>query len=306
MSVLTAVEKKITTPLTDSAGKVQDAAEKDRKEAEQKATSPATATGATQDGDELTKSLLKAAGKVGLAAIAAIGGFAGVVTLTGSALLWERFDQAGIAAEQALGKVDQGQRVIFGAEALMVAVLIAAAAVILIWAFDSNATVTPLSVAVMVALVGIGVFFACVEHVGAIWIIVSAVFGGVLAFAALVVADKTAGQFVPFAAAVVVATGFFNLLLFFLTTERHVPVTPAAVLQPDGTSFAGYFVAEGSENVTLAIPTGHRNDTVLREIPKGDGTNVGIGHAVDRDDAKPKLDQVLAELRDAPAKKPSD
>ncbi len=300
-SALRTVGQALTHPVTPSAATVQNAANANRQEAEKK--SIAKGAGSTNDGDSLTKELLKAAGKVGAAAIAALGGFVGVVALAGTALLWERFDQAGIPAEQALAKVDQGQRIMYGAEALIIALLLAIAAVVLVWAFDSNATVTPLSIGVVGVLVVGGAVFGAFQHISWYWVVVAAAIAIVLGVAALVVADRTAGQFVPFAGAVVVATALFNLLVFFLVTEEHIPVTPAAVVQPDGTSFKGYYVADGTDNIYLAIPTGTANDVVLRTIPRGEGTDLGIGHAVDRADAGPKMTDVLKQLQEQPARK---
>jgi hypothetical protein len=296
--VLSEIENALSRPLTDRA------------EAAQKETPAAGAAGggaAAGGGDgesSWTKTILGSAGKVGAAAIAAIGGFTGFVTLAGSVVLWERFDQAGIPAEQALGKVPTGQTALFGAEAIIIAVIIAAAAVVFVFAFDSKATVSVVSVISVLVLVAIGVLFAFLEDLSFVWVLVSAVVGLVLAVACLVVADKSRTEFVPFAAAVVVATGMFNLLLFFLTTEEHIPVTPAAVVQPDGTSFTGYYVADGPDAIYLAIPTGKNDDVVFRRIPRTDDTDLGIGHTVNRDEAGPKLTEVLAQLKDQPALKP--
>ena len=45
----------------------------------------------------------------------------------------------------------------YGAEAIIIALVLAIGAVVIVWAFDSNATVTPLSVGIVGVLVGGGV-----------------------------------------------------------------------------------------------------------------------------------------------------
>ena len=44
----------------------------------------------------------------------------------------------------------------YGAEAIIIALVFAIGAVVIVWAFDSNATVTPLSVGIVGVLVGVG------------------------------------------------------------------------------------------------------------------------------------------------------
>jgi hypothetical protein len=244
---------------------------------------------------------LKLAGAV----IAAIGSVGVALTLLGSIFLWERFDQAGLPAEQALGKVPAGELTIYGAEGLIVAALIAVAAVLVAFFIDNKATVTVGNSALTIGLLAIvGTFVAYEFDLGALWVAGAFLLGLVLGVACLGIAEATDQQFVPFAAALIVATCLFNIYLYFGDTEEHVPVVPAAVVQSNGQSFVGYYVSDGTDNIYLGIPD-DPDRAILRQIPKDAGTDLGIGHVIDRAKAKAKFDDILAEVKNHPAvKKP--
>jgi hypothetical protein len=81
-------------------------------------------------------------------------GLAGTVGLVGSVLLWERFDQAGLPAEDAVGTVPADQRILEGATGLIALLIIGLLGVLFVYAFDPRASMA------WPAYVGTGVLVA--------------------------------------------------------------------------------------------------------------------------------------------------
>lgn len=85
--------------------------------------------------NEPNKALLRWIAKLGAGVVAGLG-LGGVVGLIGSAVMWQRFQEAGLPASQALAVVPEDQRVIEGASDLVAAVAVATLAVAFLFAAD--------------------------------------------------------------------------------------------------------------------------------------------------------------------------
>jgi hypothetical protein len=237
----------------------------------------------------------KAAGRV----VLAVGGaltLAGVVAVVGAAMLWLRFDRAGLPAEQAVGSVPNEQLIVYGALGIVVSVVIGLLAVLIIFALDPCGTVTR-GTALGVAGILLGGFIYGATSADlpcwAQWVLFG--FAVLLGFGILGVANGSGARFPPLAAAVFLGAAAFGIMLSFLQTESRTSVQPVAVITDGGSRLKGVYVADTDKAVYLGLPI-KANDVTLTRVERTETTRVAIGHLMTKPDAEKAAKKMLDQL----------
>jgi hypothetical protein len=251
--------------------------------------------------EDPSKALLRWIAKLGAAVVATLG-LTGIVSLIGAAVLYERFEQAGLPATQALAAVPDEQLTIEGAAGLIAVLLIASVVVMVLFSLDRTGQITR-ATAITLALMWLGgvIWVICGTNINGKTVLLLAALGAVLALASIGVGRVTGALFVPFAAAVFVSTVVFGGTVNFAIAAEQKFIQPAAVLREEGCGLRGFYVADTDEHVYLAVLRRERGedpapgDTIpLFRFPREDTTRVHIGELLPYDEA---LD-VSTELRE--------
>ena len=181
--------------------------------------------------------------------------FGAWLVIVGSGVTWERFDQAGLPATQALDVVPESQLLKEGAKALFVAVVIGLFAVVAVFAFNPNAVITRGSFVVLGLLWLGAVLYAWLgTPVGFVTVVILAVVAGLLALASLGVGGVTGDYFGPFAAALFFATVIYAGVLNFAVAANEDLVQPVAALkEKSGHGLHGFYVADTEDFIYLGL-----------------------------------------------------
>jgi hypothetical protein len=230
------------------------------------------------------KVVLRWLAKLGAGVVSGLG-LAGLVSLVGAAVLFERFKQAGLPATQALNVVPDSQLTIEGASLLIASLLVGAVAVMLLFSLDHGGQVTRGSL-VALALLYIG---------GMIWAIGGAdlrvhVLLGLAALGLLLIAGSigiakvTGSSFVPFALAIFASTIVWSGALQFAIAADQNFAQPAAVLRSsEGAGIRGLYVGDNDDAIYIGViragfePNNPDDAPPLYRIPREDITRLLVG-----------------------------
>jgi hypothetical protein len=171
-----------------------------------------------------------------VAAISALG-VTGVVTVLGAGILYSRFAFAQLPAEQAVGSVGKTELIVFGAQTLIVYVVLGAAAVACLWVLDPKGKAGGRTTAGLLVIAAVEMIYVIVTTPGLaqwtrIWLaaaIVAVVLLGVAAIALVAASEGDVGCccVAPLALMVV---GVVVFVLCFHDTRLWVPLAAAVVL----------------------------------------------------------------------------
>lgn len=235
--------------------------------------------------EEPNKVLLRWIAKLGAGIVTGLG-LTGLVTLIGSAVLWERFNQAGLPATQALDVVPDSQLTIEGASMMIGALLLGALAVAVLFSLDREGQITRAS-AWALALLWVGGMAWAIwgEDLDRVPVILGlGTLGLVLIGASVGVAKVTGKLFVPFALAIFVSTIAWSGVLNFAKAAQENYAQPAAVLRsPGGEGIRGFYVADDEETIYLGVlrpgypPDRSGDELPLYSIARDDDTRLLIG-----------------------------
>lgn len=275
------------------ASKAKEAAER----AEQLTTAP-------------SKALLRWIAKLGAGIVAGLG-LAGVVGLIGSALLWQRFNEAGLPATQSLAAVPHDQRIIEGASGLIAAVLIGALAVAVLFSLDRTGRINRWSYGALALSLAGGVIFTITTDLVAGPVALLALLGTVLAGVCIGVGKVTGNQYVPFAFAVFVSTVVFAGAVNFAIAAQQNFIQPAAVLRsPEGQGIRGFYVADNDDFIYLGViradyrpsagahPGEPEAAVPLYRIPRTGNTRLLVGKLQGYDDAVAEAEDLRKQLKE--------
>jgi hypothetical protein len=227
-------------------------------------------------------------------------GLAGFMVVIGSAVLWIRFKEAGFPALQAVSAQPEHEALVQGAETTIWFVLIAVAAVALLYVVDSreieadstaNGSDAPADPHAMGKHT---VFWICVLALaGVMWAIFGTELGagaviGLAALAALLAAGciwmAYNGQknFWALAAAVFVAVLVFSGVAKYLVVKEQKFVQAVAVLRgKDDTGLTGLYVAADGEKLYMATPLGvgggRSSDKAIQKLTLGEDSAYSVG-----------------------------
>jgi hypothetical protein len=227
-------------------------------------------------------------------------GVGGVVAVAGAAVLWNRFDVAGIPADQAVDAVPQNQLIVFGASALISAAVIGLAAAVFAFALNPLGSVTFGSILAVGLLALVGAFFAFKGDpnlsVGTECILV--VLAVALALGSLGVAENSGTSFLPFGVAIFFAALIFTGALAFAQTGAERKIQPAAIVDRcQGIRAHGFYVSDDDDHVWLAIRAKPRDDQEdLERFDRTPTTRLRVGPAVKVGQANKKAARIQRNL----------
>lgn len=267
----------------------QERADQDARQEKQERTAAETPSQAIRD------LLLK-----GIAAIVAVLGLGGSVAVVGGAILWIRFSEAHLPANQALQAVPDDQLVVAGAVALIGFSLAALAGIVLIFVLDPRGQVTRGSMVGLGLLLVIGVLYAWLRaELPFVQVLLLALLGSILAAACLGIAERTGVAFLPFAAAVFLAVMVFAAVLNLQIAHDRAEVQPAAVLRsPEDEGITGVYVADTSDFIYIGRWQLEGTKRALFRIARDEKTQLAIGAAVPQgEEAKNQAMGLLERLK---------
>jgi hypothetical protein len=240
----------------------------------------------------------------GLGAIVAVLGLGGSVAVVGGAILWIRFREAQLPANQALQVVPDDQLIVAGAVALVGFSIAALAGIVLIFALDPRGQVTRGSTGGVGLLLVIGVLYAWLgAELPLLEVVLVGLLGLTLAAACLGVAERTDVSFLPFAAAVFVSVMVFASVLNLRIAHDRAEVQPAAVLRgPNDEGLTGIYVTDTPEHIYIGRWQRRGEKRALFRIDRDEQTQLAIGAAIPqgqeaRDQAHGLLERLKLDAR---------
>jgi hypothetical protein len=252
-------------------------------------------------GDGLGAVVLKAAG-----AIAAGIGATGAVVAVGAAVLWIRFHQAGLPAIQAISVQPKYEPLVQGAETTITFMLIALAAVTVIFFADAKGHMNRITLAAVLALAATATAYAASTDLTALSTLLLAALALILAVASVEVGRRTGDLFWPFAIAVFLAALVFSSATGMLIAKQQQFVQGAAVLRSAGDAgLTGIYIAASDEKIYLGVraPTASANGEInggrgMFDVDRSEGVTYAVGPLESREDAEKRAQVLLARLRE--------
>jgi len=249
-------------------------------------------------------------------------GLATWMVIVGSAVIWARFDEAGFPPLQAVAVQPRSEALIQGAQVTLLCVLIAVAAVSLMYVLDSHDTEAEagapaqphrtgwktLGLVVVLALAGIVWAIRWTElGVGSVFILGVLAVG--LAFASLRIGLSRRKNFWALAGVVFVAIVAFAGVADFLIVKEQKFVQAVAILRDeDDEGVHGYLVAATDEKIYIANAIGPDMPArkPMQVIKIGDDTTYSVGPLEDQEDATARTRSMLNRLKLIREKNPPD
>lgn len=261
--------------------------------------------------DAPSKALLRWIAKLGAGIVSGLG-LAGLMGLIGSAILYQRFEEAGLPATQALAVVPETQRVIEGASQIVVALMIGAIAVAFLFSADRTGRINDWSATALAGLLLAGIYYASKAAIPMEQVVLLASFALVLVGVSIGVGKVTGDQFVPFAFAVFASTVVYAGAVAYAKAADDNLVQPAAVLRSaDGPGIRGLYVADTDDFVYIGVirggfeplpgvePRDRDASFPLYRIPRTDLTRLLVGRPRPFDDAVVEAEDLRNQLTEA-------
>jgi hypothetical protein len=249
-------------------------------------------------------------------------GLATWMVIVGSAVIWARFDEAGFPPLQAVAVQPRTEALIQGAQVTLLCVLIAVAAVSLLYVLDSRETEADAkepadqhrtgwkTLACVVALAPLGILWAIVGTelgVGSV-VILSLLAGGLMA-AALRMGLSRRKNFWALAGVVFVAIIAFAGVADFLIVKEQKFVQAVAILRDENDKgVLGYLVAATDEKIYIANAIGPDMPArkPMQVIELGDEATYSVGPLENQEDATARTRSMLKRLKLIRRKNPAD
>lgn len=260
---------------------------------EEKATGDAAAAS-----DGLGAVVLKAAG-----AVATGIGATGAVIVVGAGILWIRFTQAGLPATQAVSVLPKYEPLVQGAQHVIVFVLIALAAVLMIYLTDPEGHVRRITLGVLIGLTAAAILYTLLTQLGPGAKLALAVLAVGLAVVCVRVGLITDDRFWPLALSVFGASLVFSGSCTFFTVEQQDFVQGIAVLRGAADrGFTGIYVTATDSRVYFGQPAmirtaeGLSDKSGLFEVKRADDITFAVGPLESQEDAERRANAMLAQL----------
>lgn len=261
---------------------------------EEKATGDTSA--AASDG--IGAVVLKAAG-----AVATGIGATGAVIVVGAGILWIRFTQAGLPATQAVSVLPKYEPLVQGAQHVIVFVLIALAAVLMIYLTDPKGHVRRITLGMLIGLVVAAILYILLTQLGGGAKLALVGLAVVLAVVCGVIGVTTDDHFWPLALAVFGASLVFSASCIFFTVEQQDFVQGIAVLRGAADrGFTGIYVTATDSRIYFGQPAAIRTaeglseKSGLFEVKRADDVAFAVGPLESQEDAERRANAMLAQL----------
>lgn len=235
-------------------------------------------------------------------------GLAGAMVVIGSAVLWARFKEAGIPANQAVAVQTREEALVQGAQTTIFFVVAALAIVAILYATDSHEAEKPdeapsepheigkWTMGVILVLPAIALLWAALAtdlSRGAV--VVLGLIAAALAVGCLVLGLNDRKNFWALAGAVFVAVVAFSAVAEYLIVKEQKFVQAMAVVRgPEDTGLTGFYVAATDKNLYIAQPAGR--GAPVYEVSRGEGVTYAVGPLEDQEGAKVRAKAILKQL----------
>jgi hypothetical protein len=242
--------------------------------------------------------VLKAAG-----AVATGIGATGAVIVVGAGILWIRFTQAGLPATQAVSVLPKYEPLVQGAQHVIVFVLIALAAVLMIYLTDPKGHVRRITLGVLIGLTAGAILYTLLTQLGPGAKLALAGLAVGLAVVCVLVGLITSDRFWPLALSVFGASLVFSASCTFFTVEQQDFVQGIAVLRGAADrGFTGIYVTATDSRVYFGQPApirtaeGLSEKSGLFEVKRADDITFAVGPLESQEDAARRANAMLAQL----------
>lgn len=255
-------------------------------------------------GDPLGSGILKVAG----AAATSIGAV-GAIVAVGAAVLWIRFNEAGIPAIQAISVQPKYEALVQGGQETVVFLLIALIATLLIFFTDPCGVIRRITIWTLLGLFVIASLSALSTHLtpwAKVGLIVLAL---VLVLGSIVIGTRTQNRFWPLGLAVFISSLIFSSASALLIAEQQDFVQAVAVLRSgEDAGLTGVYVAATEKTLYIAkpapIPTDGSPKLAMMDIPR-EGTSYAVGPLESQAKARQRAGVMLARLVEARERNPA-
>jgi hypothetical protein len=216
-----------------------------------------------------------------LAAAAAGVGTVSAIIAVGAAVLWIRFNEAGIPAMQAVGVQPKSEALVQGGQQTAIFLLMALIAVLLIFFADPRGHIRRITICSFAILLLLAASFAVSTHLSFGWKMLLIALAVILLLGCAIVGLRTQERFWPLAVAVFVAALVFSSASALLIAEQQRFVQAVAILRgPDDTGLKGVYVAAGDDTLYFArptpIPTDDSKKLAMMDVPR-EGAIYAVG-----------------------------
>jgi hypothetical protein len=239
-------------------------------------------------------------------------GLATWMVIIGSAVLWVRFEEAGIPPLQAVSVQSRSEALAQGAQVTIFFVLIALAAVAVMYVSDAHETKgdqkepsDPHSMGwwtlgVIVVLAVLAIFWVFLgPDLGALSTVILVLLAIVLAAAALLMGFNQRKNFWALAGVVFVAVVVFAGVAQFLIVKEEKFVQAVAILRDENDNgVAGFFVASNDEKIYIANAIGPEKPQgkPVQTIKLGTEATYAVGPLESQENATARAHSMLARL----------
>lgn len=234
-------------------------------------------------------------------AIASAVGAVGAVTVVGAAVFWVRFNEVGLPATQAVSVVSRQEQLVQGSQDVIVFVLIALAAVLLVFFADPKGRILRITVFGLGLLAALAIAYVLLTRLGLGSKLLLIALAVALAVGSGVVGRRTGEYFWPLAASVFLSTLIFSAACGLLIVQQQKFVQAVAILRgPGDRGLTGFYVAAGDDTIYLGrtgtIPSGGGEASGLFEVHRGEELTYAVGPLESEEDAQKRGYSLLAQL----------
>jgi len=253
--------------------------------------------------DPLGAGILKVLG----AAAAGIGAVSAIVAV-GAAVLWIRFDQAGIPATQAVSVQPKYEALVQGGEQTIVFLLIALVAVLLIFFADPGGVIRWVTIWAFLLLFAAAAAATLTTNLGPGAKVGLVLLAALLLVGSVVVGVRTGQRFWPLALAIFVSSLVFSSASALLIAKQQDFVQAVAVLRDENDrGLRGVYVAAGEKTIYIAqetaIPTDAGGGRAMLDIPR-EGAVYAVGPLESQEKAEQRARFMLSQLKKNRGKNP--
>lgn len=256
-------------------------------------------------GDSLGSGILKVVG----AAATGIGAVSAIVAV-GGAVLWIRFDQAGIPAMQAVSVQPKQEALVQGGEQTAAFLLIALVAVLLIFFADPGGVMRRVTILAFWVLFIVAVWSVLTTHLTPADKVLLVVLAAVLLLGSMIVALRTDHRFWPLALAIFISSLIFSAASALLIAKQQDFVQAVAVLRDaNDKGLTGVYVAATGDKLYIAQPTSIPTDEGVKramlDVPR-EGAVYAVGPLESQEKAEQRARIMLAQLEKNRERNPAD
>ncbi|HET7453990.1 MAG TPA: hypothetical protein VFJ76_00550, partial [Solirubrobacterales bacterium] len=255
--------------------------------------------------DPLGSGLLKVAG----AAAAAIGA-TGAIVAVGAAVLWIRFNEAGLPAMQAVSVQPKYEALVQGGQQTVAVLMIALVAALLIYFADPGGEIRRVTLLTFLFLFAVACFCTLETNLDTLPKFGLIALAAFLAVGAIIVGTRTDKRFWPLGFAVFLAALIFASASALLISRQQDFVQAVAVLRgSEDSGLTGIYVAAGEKTLYIArpvpIPTDDGSSKLaMMDIPR-EGAMYAVGPLESQAKARQRARVMLARLVEARERNPS-